>query len=195
MYFNAISNASITGNTIDGTQYTGIYLEGSSVTIEGNTLKNIASANYANAAYASGIYVGGENSDSVEIKDNSVTLCDNATNGVAVVNSKVAQAGETKHATLQDAVNAVNENESISIDLLSDIVLAEPVKIPAGKTVTINGNGHTIKYPVSVSAALSGENGIQSGTKLTVKNVNFVISDVTDTPATGFAVLVGGGHQ
>ena len=191
MYFNAISNASITGNTIDGTKYTGIYLEGSSVTIKDNTLKNIASENYANAAYASGIYVGGTKSDSVEIKDNSVTLCDNATNGVAVVNSKVAQAGETKYATLQEAVSAVGETASISIDLLSDIVLTESVKIPAGKTVTINGNGHTIKYPVSVSAALSGENGIQSSTKLTVEDVNFVISDVTSTPTTGFAVLVG----
>ena len=76
MYFNGISQAAITGNQIDGTKYTGIYLEGSNVTIEDNVLTNIASENYDNAAYASGIYVGNSSeSSAITIADsNEITL-------------------------------------------------------------------------------------------------------------------------
>ena len=194
MYFNGISQAAITGNQIDGTKYTGIYLEGSNVTIENNVLTNIASENYDNAAYASGIYVGNSSdSSSITINENKITLHENVTHGVPVVNAKVAKVGETEYATIQEALNAIGESSSLTVTLLSDVVLSAPVQVPAGKEITIQGENHTILYPVSVGAAFSGTNGISSNTKLTVNGVNFKISDAAESPATGFAVLVGEG--
>ena len=194
MYFNGISQAAITGNQIDGTKYTGIYLEGSNVTIEDNVLTNIASENYDNAAYASGIYVGNSSdSSSITINENKITLHENVTHGVPVVNAKVAKVGETEYATIQEALNAIGESSSLTVTLLSDVVLSAPVQVPAGKEITIQGENHTILYPVSVGAAFSGTNGISSNTKLTVNGVNFKISDAAESPATGFAVLVGEG--
>lgn len=81
MYFNHISNATVSNNTIDGTLYNGIIVAAdsseyrcSNVTIEKNTLQNISSANYDNDLYSSGIVVGQYSSD-VEIKsDNSITM-------------------------------------------------------------------------------------------------------------------------
>ena len=194
MYFNGISQAAITDNQIDGTKYTGIYLEGSNVTIEDNVLTNIASENYDNAAYASGIYVGNSSeSSSITINENKITLHENVTHGVPVVNAKAAKVGETEHATIQEALNAIGESSSLTVTLLSDVVLSAPVQVPAGKEITIQGENHTILYPVSVGAAFSGTNGISSNTKLTVNGVNFKISDAAESPATGFAVLVGEG--
>ena len=194
MYFNGISQAAITGNQIDGTKYTGIYLEGSNVTIENNVLTNIASENYDNAAYASGIYVGNSSdSSSITINENKITLHENVTHGVPVVNAKVAKVGETEYATIQEALNIIGESSSLTVTLLSDVVLSAPVQVPAGKEITIQGENHTILYPVSVGAAFSGTNGISSNTKLTVNGVNFKISDAAESPATGFAVLVGEG--
>ena len=194
MYFNGISQAAITGNQIDGTKYTGIYLEGSNVTIENNVLTNIASENYDNAAYASGIYVGNSSdSSSITINENKITLHENVTHGVPVVNAKVAKVGETEYATIQEALNTIGESSSLTVTLLSDVVLSAPVQVPAGKEITIQGEKHTILYPVSVGAAFSGTNGISSNTKLTVNGVNFKISDAAESPATGFAVLVGEG--
>ncbi len=195
MYFNGISQAAITGNQIDGTKYTGIYLEGSNVTIEDNVLTNIASENYDNAAYASGIYVGNSSeSSAITIADsNEITLHENVTHGVPVVNAKAAKVGETEYATIQEALNTIGESSSLTVTLLSDVVLSAPVQVPAGKEITIQGENHTILYPVSVGAAFSGTNGISSNTKLTVNGVNFKISDAAESPATGFAVLVGEG--
>ena len=195
MYFNGISQAAITGNQIDGTKYTGIYLEGSNVTIEDNVLTNIASENYDNAAYASGIYVGNSSeSSAITIADsNEITLHENVTHGVPVVNAKAAKVGETEYATIQEALNTIGESSSLTVTLLSDVVLSAPVQVPAGKEITIQGENHTILYPVSVGAAFSGTNGISSNTKLTVNEVNFKISDAAESPATGFAVLVGEG--
>ena len=195
MYFNGISQAAITGNQIDGTKYTGIYLEGSNVTIEDNVLTNIASENYDNAAYASGIYVGNSSeSSAITIADsNEITLHENVTHGVPVVNAKAAKVGETEYATIQEALNTIGESSSPTVTLLSDVVLSAPVQVPAGKEITIQGENHTILYPVSVGAAFSGTNGISSNTKLTVNGVNFKISDAAESPATGFAVLVGEG--
>ena len=194
MYFNGISQAAITGNQIDGTKYTGIYLEGSNVTIEDNVLTNIASENYDNAAYASGIYVGNSSdSNSITINENKITLHENVTHGVPVVNAKAAKVGETEYATIQEALNTIGESSSLTVTLLSDVVLSAPVQVPAGKEITIQGENHTILYPVSVGAAFSGTNGISSNTKLTVNGVNFKISDAAESPATGFAVLVGEG--
>ena len=166
MYFNGISQAAITGNQIDGTKYTGIYLEGINVTIENNVLTNIASENYDNAAYASGIYVGNSSdSSSITINENKITLHENVTHGVPVVNAKAAKVGETEYATIQDALNTIGESSSLTVTLLSDVVLSAPVQVPAGKEITIQGENHTILYPVSVGAAFSGTNGISSNTK------------------------------
>ena len=54
----------------------------------------------------------------------------------------VAKIGETPYATLAEAVAAAGANETIT--LLADVTLAEMVTIPAGKTITLDLNGHTI---------------------------------------------------
>ena len=149
MYFNGISQAAITGNQIDGTKYTGIYLEGSNVTIENNVLTNIASENYDNAAYASGIYVGNSSdSSSITINENKITLHENVTHGVPVVNAKVAKVGETEYATIQEALNIIGESSSLTVTLLSDVVLSAPVQVPAGKEITLGGSTFRLREEI-----------------------------------------------
>ena len=52
---------------------------------------------------------------------------------------KVAQVGETKYATLQEAVNAANDN---TVKLLENVT--EDINIPTGINVTLDLNGHKI---------------------------------------------------
>ena len=80
MYFNQISNAEISGNTIDGTKYNGINIAAdsadypcSNVAIRNNTLSNISYANDSSNRKSCGIYVGDEYSQ-IEIADNSITM-------------------------------------------------------------------------------------------------------------------------
>lgn len=80
MYFNQISNAEISGNTIDGTKYNGINIAADSsdypcatVKLENNTLTNISYANYSGTTYSCGIYLGDKCSD-ISLLNNNVTM-------------------------------------------------------------------------------------------------------------------------
>ena len=85
MYFNQISNAEISGNTIDGTKYNGINIAADNnlypcddVKVENNTLTNISYANYDDVDFSCGIYFGKKCSD-ISIKDNDITMLNNKT--------------------------------------------------------------------------------------------------------------------
>lgn len=80
IYFNQISNANITGNTIDGTAYNAINIAADNttypcenITITGNVLKNISYGNYNEDVYAAGIRIG-LNTDNVSVEDNDITM-------------------------------------------------------------------------------------------------------------------------
>ncbi len=110
MYFNGISDATVEGNTIEQTQYNGIYVandttvDRKSVVIKGNTLTKIGTKNHSEP-YANGVYVeaAGEAGDSaVQISGNSVTLDSANTNGKPIVNgsSILATGIELNQTTL-----------------------------------------------------------------------------------------------
>ena len=94
--------------------------------------------------------------------------------------------GGYTYGTLKDLVEKVSKGNSATIDVVSDVTLSEPIAVNAGANVTVNGNGHSVSYPVSVSTAFGY---IQSDTKLAVKDLTFNITNVTETPATGFGIL------
>jgi hypothetical protein len=85
MYFNQISNATISGNTIDGTKYNGINVAADSedypcsvVKIENNTLTNISYANYSEVNYSCGIFLGKKCSE-VSLSGNNITMLNSKT--------------------------------------------------------------------------------------------------------------------
>ena len=59
--------------------------------------------------------------------------------GEGTQTNDVAQIGETKYATLQEAVNAANDN---TVKLLENVT--EDINIPTGINVTLDLNGHKI---------------------------------------------------
>jgi hypothetical protein len=54
----------------------------------------------------------------------------------------VAAIGEKKYSTLQDAISASTEEQSIV--LLSDVILKSYLSIPYNKTITLDLAGHTL---------------------------------------------------
>ena len=101
----------------------------------------------------------------------------------------VAQIGAETYDSLQNAVDqAVNGTEKITIKLIKDVELTEPVKVPAGN-ITIDGNGHKISFPGGPAFSNTDDMnlaGILSGTTLTVNNVHFI----STTEGQGYAVLI-----
>ena len=59
--------------------------------------------------------------------------------GEGTQTNDVAQIGETKYATLQEAVNAANDN---TVKLLEDVT--EDINIPTGINATLDLNGKTL---------------------------------------------------
>ena len=62
--------------------------------------------------------------------------------GEGTQTNDVAQIGETKYATLQEAVNAAKDGDTVT--LLGDVTTK--ATIPAEKTITIDLNGKTLKH-------------------------------------------------
>ena len=120
--------------------------------------------------------------------------------GTDVQNFSVAQIGEAKYPTLQEAFNAGGE-----VTLLNDITLSEAANIPSGKEVTLNLNGKTIigptaDYAIIVEGTLtvSGEtdgSAINATSNTANKGVFFVkngqltINSGTFTAASDVAVI------
>ena len=181
-YFNDISNATISDNKVDGTKYTGIYLEPSkNVTVSNNTLTNIATANYPDPAYASGIYAGNTDTsdksasaENIVITGNKVTLSTNNTNGVEVGTNKVAQIGNVQYETLSAAIQAAKSGDTVT---LIDDVTSDAFSIPAG--VTLDGNGHKITYN-STDALANGAfiTVNKDANNVTIKNATIVADKI-----------------
>lgn len=85
---------------------------------------------------------------------------------VGVVRAEnVAKIGDVEYETLQEAVNAVQEAETIT--LLADVELAEMVTFPAGKTATLDLNGKSISMEESI---ISTAYALQNLGNLTLKD-------------------------
>ena len=63
----------------------------------------------------------------------------------------VAQIGEAKFESLQEAIDAANAGDTVT--LLTDIALDATVKIPAGKTITLELNGKTVSMVKDATVA------------------------------------------
>ena len=77
----------------------------------------------------------------------------------------VAKIGEQGYATLTEAFAAAQNNETIT--LIDNVVLAEVVTIPAGKTLTIDLNGKAISMEESIIATAYAINNLGN---LTIKD-------------------------
>lgn len=101
------------------------------------------------------------------------------------------------YASLQAAVNAIEEGTSGNIDLNANIELDETVWVPAGADVYIDGNDFDIKLPDGDNAAAFSAKpgdgyleGLRPDTSLTVNGANFV---GYDTDSVGYAAIVSNG--
>ena len=94
---------------------------------------------------------------------------------------KVAQVGETKYATLQEAVNAPNDN---TVKLLENVT--EDINIPTGINVTLDLNGHKITN-------VSGHTiTVEKGGKLNISDS--VGTGVVDNTSHGKGAIVNSGE-
>jgi len=87
--------------------------------------------------------------------------------------SNAATISVNNEETLINAVNNLDDSENI-IELTENIVLTRPFEI-TGKTLTINGNGHTVSR-LDTNWTPNGSNGTLitaglTGTKLTINNI------------------------
>ena len=92
--------------------------------------------------------------------------------GNTEVKLPVVRIGGTTYATLQDAINAVKNGETIVLlaDIAEDVVLTEKT----GLYYTIDGNGKTMTGTISVNSLSDTEDN----RRITIKDINFV--DTTD---------------
>ena len=80
--------------------------------------------------------LNGDMKDVVNVNATSVVVLD----GVEIKN--VAKIGDNNYWTLQDAIDAATEGQTVTV--LTDIALAETATVPADKTITLDLNGKTI---------------------------------------------------
>ena len=101
--------------------------------------------------------------------------------GEGTQTNDVAQIGETKYATLQEAVNAANDN---TVKLLENVT--EDINIPAGINVTLDLNGHKITN-------VSGHTiTVEKGGKLNISDS--VGTGVVDNTSHGKGAIVNSGE-
>jgi len=98
--------------------------------------------------------------DTTNAGDNYKVVYENGTYSV-VAKDYVAQIGETKYESLQEAINAAQNGDTIT--LLADVT----ENVTVGKSITIDGAN--FKYTGGISVK-----GNANSTAVTVKNVNFV---------------------
>ena len=85
-------------------------------------------------------------------------------NGVYVVTTYYAQVGETKYATLQDAVNAATAGQTVTVIDDVDMTSGKNITVNAGQDIVLDMNGHSIK-----GANANNKNILVNG-KLTLKD-------------------------
>ena len=171
-----------------------------SVTITGSTFKDSdvsisasESVTFTSNTMADG-YVNitsysAENNLNVVAKGN--TLAGNGANDYNALNAggtvqqegfltPVLAIGSKKYFTLQEAVNAAKEGDTLT--LLDDISLAETLTIPAGKALTFELNGKTVSGTHGAEYAMIH---VQNGANLTVN----------DSVGTGKITCAAGGNN
>ena len=105
----------------------------------------------------------------------------------------VAKIGEARFATLQDAVNAVKNAETINI-IAAEI--AENVNIvqKEGLSFTIDGQIDNTKVQYTGTISIDGNGGYQRTETLTIKNINFY-NEVKRTAQEAFDFIVAKSGQ
>ena len=96
------------------------------------------------------------------------------TSGIYTVAKAVAKIGDVTYKTLQAAVNAVQNGETITLvaDITEDVTLTEKT----GLYYTIDGNGKKMEGTITISS-LSDTN---DNRRITIKNINFVTTTGRD---------------
>lgn len=87
--------------------------------------------------------------------------------GVVTETTYVAQIGETKHATLSEALTAVKDGETIKVLAPATVEMTETYAI-TGKTITLDLNGQTVTWNTSAKAAIT----VKDGGKLTIQDTS-----------------------
>ena len=103
------------------------------------------------------------------------TKADTATvNATLYEPAYVAKIGSAKYATLQTAVNAVKNGDTITLvaDITENVTLTEKI----GLYYTIDGNGKKMEGTITISS-LSDTN---DNRRITIKNINFVTTEGRD---------------
>ena len=75
--------------------------------------------------------------------------------GTYGVSNEVAQIGEKKYSTIQEAVNAAVDGDEIT--LLQDVIGVHGVEVKGGKNITLNMNGKTVSWTNLKSTAVEGD--------------------------------------
>ena len=146
--------------------------------------------------FYSGVYL--EDSDDTENTNATVDLGDGtptSTSGATAtsVSKTVATVDGKPFSSLHDAVNSAKDSGE-SVELKANVLLSEPILLPAGSDVTINGNGYAIRYDTTATkvafSAIDDQNleGLQPGTKLTVSNATF---ENVAAISGGYAAIIG----
>ena len=92
---------------------------------------------------------------------------------VSIVKSPVAQIGNTKYDTLEDAVAAVKSGETIT--MLTDVEEGSGIIVPSGSNFTIDFAGHTYK----VVGNLAGSTGTESQCFQLLRDSNITMKNGT----------------
>ncbi len=194
---NATENATVSGNTIKSFER-GVQVAltgGGNVTITGNQFSDIKKYSDAQGRTAPVFIHSATNQDAtrVSVTNNTITnssaavfgeistacintFTDNTVDSVgagaleANVASYVAEIGNTKYATLADAVAAAQDGDTII--LLSDTT-GNGIQIPSGSNITIDFNGFTYNIDgTTVGSTGTQTNGFQlfKGSYITFKN-------------------------
>ena len=92
---------------------------------------------------------------------------ENGTWGVVAETTYVAQIGENKYATLSEALNKVQDGETIKILAPATVNMTETYAI-TGKAITLNLNGQTVAWNTSAKEAIT----VKDGGKLTIQDTS-----------------------
>ena len=195
-----LTNANITGNVINQTKEGDVGISGSTIT--GNvTNKSKGEVVISNNSKIDGTVSNtgtGDDKGSVAILDSTVTesIADADTNKITIVNStvngtatdntgnNVAMIGATPYETLEKAIKAAQNGDTIT--LLKDIDNATGIAVDSGKNFTIdfNGKNYILTGPGAGSAG-TATNGFQllQNSTITFKNGTIKIdeSNLSDT--------------
>ena len=149
---NSIYGANASGTISGGTFIGDITLYnngGKSVEINNGTFVGDITVQSRNAE-AVEIYGGSFSSDVSEYLADGCVIEANEDGSYGVVNTNAAKVGDTYYETLQEALKAITEENNV-VEIVNDVTITDKWdRRNTGATltvpVTINGNGHTIKF-------------------------------------------------